>query len=48
MLFRSTLIEWANIIGEIFDDTIISIQFSRIKGNPNSRKIEVMGIDIDV
>ncbi|MDP6170438.1 MAG: tRNA (adenosine(37)-N6)-threonylcarbamoyltransferase complex ATPase subunit type 1 TsaE [Candidatus Marinimicrobia bacterium] len=43
-----TLIEWANIIGEIFDDTIISIQFSRIKGNPNSRKIEVMGIDIDV
>jgi len=43
-----TLIEWANIIGEIFDDTIISIQFSRIKGNPNFRKIEVMGIDIDV
>jgi tRNA threonylcarbamoyladenosine biosynthesis protein TsaE len=43
-----TLIEWADIISEIFDDEIISIKFSRIKGNSNSRKIEIIGIDIDV
>ena len=43
-----TLIEWADIISEIFDDEITSIKFSRIKGNSNSRKIEIIGIDIDV
>ena len=43
-----TLIEWADIISEIFDDEITSIKFSRIKGNSNYRKIEIIGIDIDV
>ena len=43
-----TLIEWADIIEEIFDDGTISIKFSRIEDNPSSRKIEIEGIDIDV
>ena len=43
-----TLIEWADIIEEIFDDSTIIIKFSRIEDNPTSRKIEIEGIDIDV
>ena len=43
-----TLIEWADIIEEIFDDSTIRIKFSRIKDNPSSRKIEIEGINIDV
>ena len=43
-----TLIEWADIIEEIFDDSTIRIKFSRIKDNPNSRKIAIEGIDIAV
>ena len=43
-----TLIEWADIIEEIFDDGTIRIKFSRIEDNPSSRKIEIEGIDIDV
>ena len=43
-----TLIEWADIIEEIFDDSTIRIKFSRIEHNPSSRKIEIEGIDIDV
>ena len=43
-----TLIEWADIIEEIFDDGTIRIKFSRIENNPSSRKIEIEGIDIDV
>ena len=43
-----TLIEWADIIEEIFDDSTIIIKFSRIEDNPSSRKIEIEGIDIDV
>lgn len=43
-----TLIEWANIIGEIFDEDTISIKFSRMKENSSSRKIEIKGIKLDV
>jgi tRNA threonylcarbamoyladenosine biosynthesis protein TsaE len=43
-----TLIEWADIIEEIFDDSTIRINFSRIEDNPNSRKIAIEGIDIAV
>ena len=43
-----TLIEWADIIEEIFDDGTIRIKFSRIENNPSSRKIEIEGINIDV
>ena len=43
-----TLIEWADIIEEIFDDGIIKIKFSRVEDDPSSRKIEIEGIDIEV
>ena len=43
-----TLIEWADIIGDIFDENIISLKFSRIKGNTNSREIEIKGITLHV
>ena len=43
-----TLIEWANIIGEIFDEDTISLKFSRMKENSSSRKIEIKGIKLDV
>ena len=43
-----TLIEWADIIEEIFDDSTIRINFSRIEDNQNSRKISIEGIDIAV
>ena len=43
-----TLIEWADIIEEIFDDGIIKIKFSRVENDPSSRKIEIEGIDIEV
>ena len=43
-----TLIEWADIIGDIFDENIISLKFSRIKGNTNSREIEIKGIELHV
>ena len=43
-----TFIEWADIIEEVFDDSAIKIKFSRIENDPCSRKIEIMGIDIDV
>ena len=43
-----TLIEWADVISDIFDENIINITFSRLKENPNSRNIKVKGITIDV
>ena len=43
-----TLIEWADIIEEIFDDDIIKIKFSRVEDDPSSRKLEIEGIDIEV
>ena len=41
-----TLIEWADIIEEIFDDAPIRIKLSRIENNPSLRKSEIEGIDI--
>ena len=43
-----TLIEWADIISDIFDENIIRITFSRLKENSNSRNIQIKGITIDV
>ena len=43
-----TLIEWANIIGEIFDEDTISLKFSRMNENSSSRKIEIKGIKLNV
>ena len=43
-----TLIEWADIIEEVFDKNVIKITFSRVNDKPESRKIEIRGVDFDV
>ena len=43
-----TLIEWADLIADVLDDSIISVNLSRIKDNSNSRRIDIKGIDINV
>ena len=39
-----TLIEWADIIQELLPKGTIEIEFSRIKDNPNKRKLRISGI----
>tara|TARA_B100002051_G_scaffold206344_1_gene197221 strand:- start:2325 stop:2771 length:447 start_codon:yes stop_codon:yes gene_type:complete len=39
-----TLIEWANIIQELLPEDVIEIVFSRVKGEPEKRKIRIKGI----
>ena len=43
-----TLIEWADLIADVLDDSIISVNLSRIKDNSNARRIDIKGIDINV
>ena len=43
-----TLIEWADLIADVLDDNIISVNLSRIKDNSNARRIDIKGIDINV
>tara|TARA_B100000686_G_scaffold353306_1_gene458382 strand:+ start:3100 stop:3531 length:432 start_codon:yes stop_codon:yes gene_type:complete len=40
-----TLIEWADIIGEVLPQKTIIINFYRIKTKPDGRKIEIEGWD---
>ena len=40
-----TLMEWAEIIGDILPEETMTIRFSRIEGKPESRQIKVEGID---
>ena len=42
-----TVIEWADIIGDILDDDVIQVKFSRIQNNSKSRQIEIKGIQFD-
>tara|TARA_B100000378_G_C18009916_1_gene400239 strand:+ start:459 stop:899 length:441 start_codon:yes stop_codon:yes gene_type:complete len=39
-----TLIEWADIIQELLPIGTIEIEFSRVKDNPNKRKLRISGI----
>lgn len=39
-----TLIEWADIIQELLPKGTIEIEFSRVKDNPNKRKLRISGI----
>ena len=39
-----TLIEWANIIQELLPEDVIEIIFSRVKGEPNKRLLEIRGM----
>tara|TARA_Y100001970_G_scaffold108549_1_gene135735 strand:- start:1340 stop:1777 length:438 start_codon:yes stop_codon:yes gene_type:complete len=43
-----TLIEWADLINEIFDDDVIKITFERKKGNLQARIIKIEGLNINV
>ena len=40
-----TLIEWATIIQELLPKDVIEIVFSRVKGEPNQRLLEIKGMD---
>lgn len=42
-----TVIEWADIIGDILDDDVIQVKFARIQNNSESRQIEIRGIQFD-
>ena len=42
-----TVIEWADIIGDILDDDVIQIKFARIQNNSEARQIEIRGIEFD-
>ena len=42
-----TVIEWADIIGDILDDDVIQVKFTRIQNNSESRQIEIRGIQFD-
>ena len=43
-----TVIEWADIIGDILDDEVIQVKFARIQNNSEARRIEIRGIQFDV
>lgn len=43
-----TVIEWADIIGDILDDDVIQVKFARIQNNSEARQIEIRGIQFDV
>ncbi len=43
-----TVIEWADIIGDILDDDVIQVKFARIQNNSEARRIEIGGIQFDV
>ena len=40
-----TLIEWANIIQELWPEDVIEIIFSRVKGEPNKRLLKIRGMN---
>ena len=42
------LIEWADIISDLLDDSVIHIHFSRLKNNSDSRQINISGIQFNV
>ena len=42
-----TVIEWADIIGDILDNDVIQVKFARIQNNSKSRQIEIRGIQLD-
>ena len=43
-----TVIEWAEIIGDILDDDVIQVKFARIQNNSEARRIVIRGIQFDV
>ena len=43
-----TLIEWADIIGELLPEDTVRIRFSRAQDHPESRHIEIKGFDGDI
>ena len=43
-----TVIEWADIIGDILDDDVIQVKFARVQNNSEARRIEIRGIQFDV
>ena len=43
-----TLIEWADIIGELLPEDTVRIRFSRTQDHPESRHIEIKGFDGDI
>jgi tRNA threonylcarbamoyladenosine biosynthesis protein TsaE len=43
-----TIIEWADIISDLLDDSVIHIHFSRLKNNSDSRQIKISGIQFNV
>ena len=43
-----TLIEWADIIGELLPENTVRIRFSRVQDHPESRRIEIIGIEGDI
>ena len=43
-----TVIEWADIIGDILDDDVIQVKFARIQNNSEARQIEIRGIQFNV
>ena len=43
-----TVIEWADIIGDILDDDVIQVKFARIQNNSEARQIEIRGIQFDL
>ncbi len=45
---RVTLIEWADIIQEILPLNVITLNFYRPDGNPQSRQIDIHGVDLEV
>ena len=43
-----TVIEWADIIGDILDDNVIHVEFNRIQNNSEARQIKIRGIQFDL
>ena len=43
-----TIIEWADIISDLLDDSVIHIHFSRLKNNSDSRQIKISGTQFNV
>ena len=43
-----TIIEWADIISDLLDDSVVHIHFSRSKNNSDSRQIKISGIQFNV
>ena len=43
-----TIIEWADIISDLLDDSVIHVHFSRLKNNSDSRQIKISGIQFNV